>query len=42
MRNKSQKFSLLLIGAVAGVLLSINFSAIADKETNKTMPPSSS
>ena len=39
MRNKSQKFGLLLIGAVAGVLLSINFSAIADKETNKTMPP---
>ena len=39
MRNKHQKFGLLLIGAVAGVMLSINFSAIADKETNKTMPP---
>ena len=39
MRNKSQKFGLLLIGAVAGVLLSINFSAIADKEPNKTMLP---
>ena len=39
MRNKSQKFGLLLIGAVAGVMLSINFSAIADKETNKTMLP---
>ena len=39
MRNKSHKFGLLLIGAVAGVMLSINFSAIADKETNKTMLP---
>ena len=39
MRNKSQKFGLLLIGAVAGVMLSLNFSAIADKETNKTMLP---
>jgi len=39
MRNKSQKFGLLLIGAVAGAMLSINFSAIADKETNKTMLP---
>ena len=39
MRNKHQKFGLLLIGAVAGVMLSINFSAIADKEPNKTMLP---
>jgi carboxyl-terminal processing protease len=39
MRNKSQKFGLLLIGAVAGVMLSLNFSAIADKETNKPMLP---
>ena len=39
MRNKLQKFGLLLIGAVAGVMLSLNFSAIADKDTNKIMLP---
>ena len=39
MRNKFQKFGLLLIGAVAGVMLSINFSAVANKETNRTMLP---
>ena len=45
MRNKFQKFGLLLIGAVAGIMLSLNFSAIADKsaildkETNKTLLP---
>ena len=39
MRNKLQKFGLLLIGAVAGVMLSLNFSAVADKETNKIMLP---
>lgn len=39
MRNKLHKFGLLLIGAVAGVMLSLNFSAIADKETNKIMLP---
>jgi len=45
MRNKFQKFSLLLIGAVAGIMLSLNFSAIAnksaisDKVTNKTLLP---
>ena len=39
MRNKIQKFGLLLIGAVAGVMLSLNFSAVADKETKKIMLP---
>ncbi len=39
MRNKLQKFGLLLIGAVAGVMLSLNFSAVADKETNRIMLP---
>jgi len=39
MHNKLEKFSLLLIGAVAGVMLSLNFSAVADKETNKILLP---
>jgi len=39
MRNKLQKFGLLLIGAVAGVMLSLNFSAVADKETNRITLP---
>jgi carboxyl-terminal processing protease len=39
MRNKLQKFGLLLIGAVAGVMLSLNFSAVADKENNEIMLP---
>ena len=33
MRNKLQKLGLLLIGTAAGVMLSLNFSAVADKET---------
>tara|TARA_Y100001960_G_scaffold333422_1_gene438460 strand:+ start:2040 stop:3473 length:1434 start_codon:yes stop_codon:yes gene_type:complete len=39
MRNKFHKFGLLLIGAVAGIMISLNFSAIADKETNKIKLP---
>jgi len=39
MRNKLQKFSLLLIGMVAGVMLSLNFSAVANKETKKILLP---
>jgi len=39
MRNKLQKFGLLLIGAVAGVMLSLNFSAVADKETKRITLP---
>jgi len=39
MRNKLQKFGLLLIGVVAGVMLSLNFSAVADKETKKILLP---
>ncbi len=32
MKSKLQKASLLLLGALAGVMLSLNFSAIADKD----------
>ena len=39
MRNKLQKFGLLLIGVVAGVMLSLNFSAVANKETKKILLP---
>ena len=39
MRNILQKFGLLLIGAIAGVMLSLNFSAVANKETKKIMLP---
>ncbi|MGI9228174.1 MAG: S41 family peptidase [Gammaproteobacteria bacterium] len=39
MRNKLQKFGLLLIGAVAGVMLSLNFSAVANKDTKKITLP---
>ncbi|MBL79240.1 MAG: peptidase S41 [Nitrosomonadaceae bacterium] len=39
MRNKFHKFGLLLIGAVAGIMLSLNFSAVANKETNKIKLP---
>jgi carboxyl-terminal processing protease len=38
MRNKLQQFGLVLIGAVAGVLISLNFSAVADKETTAPLP----
>ncbi len=39
MRNILQKFGLLLIGAVAGIMLSLNFSAVANKDTkNITLP----
>ena len=39
MRNILQKFGLLLIGAVAGVMLSLNFSAVANKDSKKIMLP---
>lgn len=35
MRNKMQQFGLILVGAVAGVMLSLNFSAVANKDTKK-------
>ncbi len=39
MRNKLQKVGLLLLGAIAGVLLSLNFSAIAQKEGARSPLP---
>ena len=39
MKNKLQKAGLLLLGAVAGVLLSLNFSAIAQKEGSRSPLP---
>ncbi len=39
MKNKLQKVGLLLLGAVAGVLLSLNFSAIAQKEGARSPLP---
>tara|TARA_B100000676_G_scaffold20371_1_gene17637 strand:- start:41663 stop:43078 length:1416 start_codon:yes stop_codon:yes gene_type:complete len=38
MRNKFHKLGLLLIGAAAGIMLSLNFSAVANKD-NKPMLP---
>jgi carboxyl-terminal processing protease len=39
MKNKLQKAGLLLLGAMAGVLLSLNFSAIAQKEGARSPLP---
>ncbi|MGH8726581.1 MAG: S41 family peptidase [Burkholderiales bacterium] len=38
MRNKMQQFSLVLLGATLGVLLSLNFSAVAEKDTGTPLP----
>jgi carboxyl-terminal processing protease len=38
MRNKLQQFSLVLLGATLGILLSLNFSAVADKDTGSPLP----
>lgn len=39
MRNKIRQFGLILLGAVAGVMISLNFSAVADKETREVLRP---
>ncbi len=39
MRNKMQQFGLILFGAVAGVMLSLNFSAVANKDTREVLRP---
>jgi len=39
MRNKMQQFGLILVGAVAGVMLSLNFSAVANKDTREVLRP---
>ena len=38
MRSKLQQFGLILVGLVAGVMLSLNFSAIAQKEAGAPLP----
>ncbi|MEW6165258.1 MAG: S41 family peptidase [Pseudomonadota bacterium] len=38
MRSKLQQVGLVLVGLVAGVMLSVNFSAIAQKETPAALP----
>ncbi len=38
MKNKLQKAGLVLLGALAGVLLSLNFSAVAQKGTPARAP----
>ena len=39
MGNKMRQFGLIIFGAVAGVMLSLNFSAIANKETQEVAHP---
>ena len=39
MRNSMKKFGLILIGAVAGIMLSLNLSAVAQKETASSPLP---
>lgn len=38
MRAKLEKFGLLGLGAIVGIMLSLNYSAIADKEANQQLP----
>jgi carboxyl-terminal processing protease len=38
MRAKFEKFGLIGIGAILGIMLSLNYSAIADKDTKSTLP----
>ena len=33
MRNKLQQFGLIVVGVLAGVMISLNFSAVAQKGT---------
>ena len=39
MRNKMQQFGLIFVGAVAGIMLSLNFSAVANKDTREVLRP---
>ncbi len=38
MRKKFEKFGLIAIGLVMGIMLSLNFSAIADKDAKPQLP----
>src|SRR5690348_9508268 len=39
MGNKMRQFGLVIFGAIAGVMLSLNFSAVANKETQEVLHP---
>ena len=38
MRAKFEKFGLITVGAILGVMLSLNYSAIAEKDSNRVLP----
>ena len=38
MRAKFEKISLIAAGAILGIMLSLNYSAVADKEANQQLP----
>ncbi|HVL34403.1 MAG TPA: S41 family peptidase [Burkholderiales bacterium] len=38
MQNRLRNFGLILVGAVAGVLISLNFQAVADRAARTTLP----
>ena len=40
MHNFVKKLSLVLFGVIAGVMISLNFSAVADKTLKAELPPS--
>ena len=39
MGNKMRQFGLIIFGAIAGVMLSLNFSAVANKDTQEVLRP---
>ena len=39
MGNKMRQFGLVIFGAIAGIMLSLNFSAVANKETQEVLRP---
>lgn len=39
MSNKMRQFGLVIFGAIAGIMLSLNFSAVANKETQEVLRP---
>ncbi|MDQ3186744.1 MAG: S41 family peptidase, partial [Pseudomonadota bacterium] len=39
MGNKMRQFGLVIFGAIAGIMLSLNFSAVANKETPEVLRP---
>ena len=38
MRAKFEKFGLITVGAILGVMLSLNYSAIAEKDSGPQLP----